>query len=239
MSRSHDSSVPERTASPALGWILALSISASLLFHLSAALLVILIAGSPRQSVQQTAMISLSDTSESLASARPVKADRTPAPPAPSVPEQTSDSDAAKTAQASSTAAAGTDDIESSPLGLGLSHGYVAALAEGATLRDDIRMYYFELVERVNREWWVRAKGLENPIRQYGIIEVGLSRDGHLTGKYIRQSTGSRSADRLLLEAVEAATPLAPLPESYPQDIFQVPLKISPPAFMFRVRRAP
>ena len=68
----------------------------------------------------------------------------------------------------------------STPLGLGMTHGYFSGLADGRTLRDDIRGYYFEMVEKINREWWDKAGLLKEPLRQDGILnccfnEMGLS----------------------------------------------------------------
>lgn len=122
------------------------------------------------------------------------------------------------------------------PLGLGLTYGRVSSLAEGNSLREDIRGYYFELVEKINREWWKRAAVLKEPIRRDGIIELYLRPDGSIDSQSVYQGTGSREADKVIQEAIEAASPLPPLPASFDRKLFLAPLRIKAPAFLFRFK---
>lgn len=122
------------------------------------------------------------------------------------------------------------------PLGLGMTYGYVSSLAEGNSLRDDIREYYLELVEKINREWWKRADGLKEPIRQEGIIELYLLPDGSIISQRMYQGTGSREADQIIQDAIKAVSPLPPLPAGFDQKMFLAPLKIKAPSYLFRFK---
>ena len=124
----------------------------------------------------------------------------------------------------------------STPLGLGMTHGYFSGLADGRSLRDDIRGYYFEMVEKINREWWEKAGLLKEPLRQDGIFELVVQRDGTIVSIRILQGSGSSEADRLLTEIIRTASPLPPLPSTYELGLFRAPLRIKAPSFLFRLR---
>lgn len=122
------------------------------------------------------------------------------------------------------------EDIRTTPLGLGMAYGFVSSLGDGATLRQDIRDYYLVLVEKINRIWWERAAELSSAINQDGIVFIAIQRDGTLLGRIIRQGTGSPEVDQALLESIDKAAPLSPLPASYTQQVFSAPLKITAPS---------
>lgn len=122
------------------------------------------------------------------------------------------------------------EDIRTTPLGLGMAYGFVSSLGDGSTLREDIRDYYLVLVEKINRIWWERAAALSNAINQDGIVFITIQRDGTLLGRMIRRGTGSAEVDQALLESIDKAAPLPPLPDSYTQQVFSAPLKITAPS---------
>ncbi|MFZ4855049.1 MAG: TonB C-terminal domain-containing protein [Desulfuromonadaceae bacterium] len=124
----------------------------------------------------------------------------------------------------------------STPLGMGMTHGYFSMLADGKTLRDDIRAYYSEMVDKINREWWENAELLKEPLREDGIFEIVIQRDGAIVAKQLMRSTGSSEADQLIAEILRKASPLPPLPSTYQMEQFQVPLRIKAPLSLFRVR---
>ncbi|GFE60523.1 hypothetical protein AOG2_11110 [Geobacter sp. AOG2] len=130
----------------------------------------------------------------------------------------------------------GMKKLMATPLGFGMTYGYVSSLAEGRSLREDIRGYYFELVEKINREWWKRAEGLKEPIRRDGIIELYLGLDGSIVSQRIYQGTGSREADQVLMDAIKAVAPFPPLPANFDQKTFIAPLRIKAPSFLFRFK---
>jgi protein TonB len=117
-----------------------------------------------------------------------------------------------------------------------MTHGYFSMLADGKTLRDDVRAYYSEMVEKINREWWDKARLLKEPLREDGVYEIVIQRDGTIMAQQLVRSTGSREADQLIAEIIKKASPLPPLPATYQLDQFQVPLKIKAPLSLFRVR---
>lgn len=122
------------------------------------------------------------------------------------------------------------EDIRTTPLGLGMAYGFVSSLGDGSTLREDIREYYLVLVEKINRIWWERAAELSSAIDQDGIVFITIQRDGTLLGRIIRRGTGSAEVDQALLESIDKAAPLPPLPDSYTQQVFSAPLKITAPS---------
>jgi len=125
--------------------------------------------------------------------------------------------------------------LMSTPLGLGMTHGYFSGLSDGRSLRDDIRGYYFEMVEKINREWWDKAGLLKEPLQQDGIFELLIQRDGTIVSTRTLRGTGSNEADRLLTEIIRKSSPLPALPSTYDQGLFQAPLKVKAPSFLFRV----
>lgn len=126
--------------------------------------------------------------------------------------------------------------LMATPLGLGMTYGYISSLAEGRSLREDIRGYYFEVVEKINREWWKRADGLKEPIRQDGIIELYVRPDGSIISQTMYQGTGSREADQVLQEVIKEVSPLPPLPASFDQKVFLAPFRIRAPSSLFRFK---
>ena len=122
------------------------------------------------------------------------------------------------------------------PLASGMTHGYFSGLADGSTLRDDIRGYYFELLEKINRQWWDQAGLLKKPLAQDGVFELLIQREGTVVSVQIVQGTGSTEADRLLTEIIGKASPLPPLPATYNLNQFLAPLRIKAPLFLFRMK---
>lgn len=123
----------------------------------------------------------------------------------------------------------------STPLGLGMTHGYFSGLADGRSLRDDIRGYYFEMVEKINREWWSKAGQLNEPLRQDGVFDVLIQREGTIVSVRMLKGTGSSEADKILTEIIRSASPLPPLPSTYDMGLFRAPLRIKMPSNLFRV----
>ncbi len=197
--------------------------------------LVLAVVGAPARSVPGGAAIMVDTLLPALDAPRPSPLTGQKAVPSPAaVTEQATTAPRAEEQQ-SVQADNPVSDVMSSPLGLGMAYGYVRTLADGATLRDDIRRYYFELVNAINREWWIRAASLKEPIRQDGMVEIFLLRDGTVMSQRIRQSTGSRDSDRVLLEALAAASPFPPLPDQYEGAAFMAPLRIAAPSALFRM----
>ena len=217
----------------------------SLLLHGGAALVVIFFSGFSTSGKHSPTLIieniefppSLTAPSQPLP-APPALQQEMPLPAPPPTPEavKSAQEPPAETAPPATESAAKEGGLISTPLGLGMTHGYFSMLADGKTLRDDIRTYYAEMVEKINREWWDKAGLLKEPLREDGIFEIIIQRDGTIMAQQLVRSTGSREADRLLAEIITKASPLTPLPAAYPLPQFQVPLRIKAPLTLFRVR---
>ena len=216
----------------------------SLLLHVGAALVVIFFSGfstsgthSPRLIIENIEFSpSLTAPSQPLP-APPARQQEMPAAaPPPALEAEKSAQEPPEAAPPATESAAQEGGLISTPLGLGMTHGYFSMLADGKSLRDDVRVYYSEMVEKINREWWNRAGLLKEPLREDGIFEIIIQRDGTIMAQQLVRSTGSREADRLLAEIITKASPLTPLPAAYPLHQFQVPLRIKAPLSLFRVR---
>lgn len=118
--------------------------------------------------------------------------------------------------------------VHESTIGLGMTSGHFASFAEGATLKDDIRVYYFALMRRINEVWWTSgaAKGT---FANAAAVNLVISRDGRVLGCELLRSSGNREHDRALLAVVKAAEPLPPLPQSYLSPTFNAPIRFVPP----------
>jgi protein TonB len=223
-----------------LGYALALS----LVLHIGVALAIIIAGGfevggkhSPNFVIQDISL-----TPSISAPAKPAAAPSAPKPAMtspPATPTQETDKPAQESLpeqpQPSSSSSEKAGGVMSTPLGLGMTHGYFSGLADGRSLRDEIRGYYFEMVEKINKEWWEKAGLLKEPLRQDGIFELLIQRDGAIVSIRILQGTGTSEADRLLAEIIKKASPLPPLPDTYNLDLFRAPLRIKAPSFLFRL----
>jgi TonB family protein len=224
-----------------MGYALAFSLA----LHIGAALAFI-IAGGLRMAAKNSPDLIFQEITLGPSLSAPAK---TPAPavphPAMTSPAPLSDQEANKPVQVpapeqppESTGISGNEGgLMSTPLGLGMTHGYFSGLADGRSLRDDVRGYYFEMVEKINREWWDKAGLLKEQLRQDGVFELLVERDGTIVSIRILQGTGSSEADRLLTEIIRKASPLPPLPSSYDLDLFRAPLRIKAPSFLFRITK--
>jgi protein TonB len=132
------------------------------------------------------------------------------------------------THKALETAAAKPEAIGQSSLALGITNGYFSSLAEGQTLHDDIRDYYFTLLRTINEKWWVANAGHAGA-HASAMISVVIGRDGSVLKAEILRGSGSYSYDRSLLKALEAASPFPPLPAQYRMSFFEAPLVFNPP----------
>ena len=223
------------------------ALALSLALHIGAALLIIVAGGfSTGEKTPQHFIIQDIALTPSISAPAPAMV----APPSETVPAQTIPTPAPiqetgqPPAQESATTQAPQPSdsskkvgvLMSTPLGLGMTHGYFSGLADGKTLRDNIRSYYFDMVEKINREWWDKAGLLKEPLRQDGIFELLLQRDGTIISVRMLQSSGSNEADRLLMDIIRKASPLPPLPSTYELDMFRVPIRIKAPSFLFRFK---
>ena len=215
----------------------------SLALHIGAALAFI-IAGGFRMAGERATIFNIQEISLTPSLSAPAKMPAAPEPqPAMTSPPPVSDQEANKPAQEpapeqppeSTNSPVKEGGLMSTPLGLGMTHGYFSGLADGRSLRDDIRGYYFEMVGKINREWWDKAGLLKEPLRQDGIFELLVQRDGTILSTRVLQGSGSREADRLLAEIIRKASPLPPLPSTYDLDLFRAPLRVKAPSFLFRI----
>jgi TonB family protein len=118
--------------------------------------------------------------------------------------------------------------VHESSIGLGMISGHFASFAEGESLKDDIRVYYFELMRQINEVWWTTGANEGNFVAAAS-VNIMISRDGKVVGCVILESSGRREQDQALLEAIKKAEPLPPLPQSFRQRTFNAPIRFVPP----------
>lgn len=127
-------------------------------------------------------------------------------------------------------------EVLATSLDRGMTNGYFRSLAEGKNLREDIREYYFVLLEKINNNWWLKAETLKEKAAQDGVMMFAIGRDGTLLGVQLLQSTGSDEVDRAIIEVLKDTAPFPPLPASSTLDEFRAPLKMAAPLHLFSVR---
>ncbi|NVN99784.1 MAG: TonB family protein [Geobacteraceae bacterium] len=218
----------------------------SLLLHITAGLFVLL---PGRGTVTQSGALFVDMKSLSLpAQAAPIAASE---PVEPSSPEQPlaepieeSMPEVAKlesaVAESLRVSAKEPETIHQSAIGLGMLSGRFTSFSEGETLKDEIRVYYFELMRRINEYWWRNGAGkgaFDAPVS----VNLLISREGKIIACDFFQSSGSREQDQIMIEAIKAAQPLPPLPANFPQNTFNAPIRFVPPLrlmFPFGSKRA-
>jgi len=165
-------------------------------------------------------------------SARPAVTERAvvpvPPPAAPVTPLSEMDKLQAHAQETLDSAAAQPAAMQDASLGLSITSGYFSSIGEGETLRDDIRVYYFEMLRRINEKWWLNRESRQAG-RKSAVFYLVIARNGAIVDKMLMESSGNPAGDRAMLQALEAANPLPPLPDTYRGDFFQAPLRFNMP----------
>ena len=119
-------------------------------------------------------------------------------------------------------------------ISLGIGRGYFGSLGEGATLRDEIREYYFEMVKLINDTWWQRPEADDSRVGMVMVMIV-VARDGTVVNCQLMRGSGRQQYDQAVLAAVQASSPLPSLPAEFDGDFFQAPLRVMPPLSLMRI----
>lgn len=127
-------------------------------------------------------------------------------------------------------------EVTATTLGRAMAGGYFSSFAEGKNLRDDIREYYFVLLEKINARWWLKTETLTATAAHDGVIIFVIGRDGALVDVQLSKGTGSREVDRAIIDVIKDTAPFPPLPASYSLDMFRAPLRIAAPLRLFSIR---
>lgn len=211
----------------------------SLAIHV-VAIALILLASTQRDIGPKVTYIDINSISESAPPATPVIHSPSPQPenikaeePVP-LPEKPSEPTKAETPV--TPVQPTVQEVKTTSLGRGIASGYFTSFAEGKNLRDDIREYYFVLLEKINHQWWLKAETLRETAARDGVVIFVIGRDGTLMEVQLSKSTGSREVDRAIVEVLKSASPFPPLPASYPLGGFRAPLKIAAPLHLFSIR---
>ncbi len=122
-----------------------------------------------------------------------------------------------------------SNPLQQTSFGLGISRGYFKSIADGQSLRPDIRDYYFAVLDKINDSWWKLGSIKQKVVTREPVIDVWIARNGEVVNKSVLKSSGSPAYDRMMLEAVDAAAPFPALPESYAGDYFEAPVRLVTP----------
>ncbi|HYS44374.1 MAG TPA: TonB C-terminal domain-containing protein [Geobacteraceae bacterium] len=122
--------------------------------------------------------------------------------------------------------------LQQSSLGLGLSNGYFSSIAEGESLRGDIREYYFSMLRGINEKWWLNKGGQQAGLRG-ALVTIVVARNGAIIQKMLVRSSGNPLFDKSIMQTLDAASPLSPLPQSFEMDYFSAPLRFRGPLNLF------
>ncbi len=162
---------------------------------------------------------------EQIKAAQP-KAAQFPKASEPEVPATATNENRAT--QSTTATASAPEELQKTSIGLGLTNGYFSGIGEGETLRDDVREYYFTMLRQINEKWWLQP-GSRQGAAGNAVVNLLISRDGVIVRSFLVQGSGNPVFDRQILQAVTAANPLPPLPESYKGDMFVAPLRFKAP----------
>lgn len=233
--RLHDDPVPDaaRTFFPKM-------IAISLFLHVIFAI-VITGGGSGRSGVPSINYIDLT-MSEQSAGAPPQAAPPTNmAPPAEEavVPQEEQvpplQTEAEKLLQEAQSAVQSVSEapegLQKVSFGLGLLNGHFGTIADGRSLRDDMREYHLSLLRALNENWWRNGNKYEGI--NSAIVNIMVSRDGEIINAQIIQSSGNHGYDRTMVKAMLSAGPLPPLPTHYDSPVFTAPIRFNPPLTLF------
>ena len=124
------------------------------------------------------------------------------------------------------------ESLQQSSLGLGLSNGYFSSIAEGESLRGDIREYYFSMLQEINEKWWLNKGGQQAGFRGV-LVTIVVARNGAIIQKALVRSSGNPLFDKTIMQTIDAASPLPPLPQSFELDYFSAPLRFRGPLDLF------
>jgi len=145
-----------------------------------------------------------------------------PAPP-PSEAEQLTET----LKNAVSSAAQQPEALQKASFGLGLMNGHFSTLADGRSLRDDMREYYLDMLRTINEKWWVDGGHFEGA--RGAIINIVVARNGEIVNARVIQSSGNPQYDRTVLKSLQAASPVPPLPEHFVGGYFTAPIRFNAP----------
>ncbi|BCS53022.1 hypothetical protein GSbR_10070 [Geobacter sp. SVR] len=126
-------------------------------------------------------------------------------------------------------------DFSRNNLGWGMASGHFSSIGEGKSLRDDIREYYFNLLEHINALWWQKAETLRESARQEGIVEILIGKDGSLRDVRLARQSGSREVNQAIIEVLTEGAPYPPLPAKYELEQFRAPLRLTAPSKLFQI----
>lgn len=235
MSEDLEPSLPLLTKRHSLD-IFVCTLVISLLLHLVASLVLVL-PGRFSQSRSSALFVDLQNMQLMPAEGRaPDNAPELPAekpseiPVAESQPMPTPETARMENAVASSLARAAQtpEAVHESAIGLGMISGHFASFAQGESLKDEIRVYYFSLMRRINEAWWTSGANKGSFVNSAS-VHLSISREGKLLSCELIESSGNREQDKMLIEAIKLAEPLPPLPASYRWPTFDAPIRFVPP----------
>jgi len=87
---------------------------------------------------------------------------------------------------------------------------------------------YDHIFASINEIWWVN-KDNHPAGRKSAVFYLVITRNGTIVDRMLVESSGNPAYDKAMMQTLEAASPLPPLPETYRGDYFQAPLRFNAP----------
>lgn len=115
--------------------------------------------------------------------------------------------------------------------GLGLLKGHFGTIADGRSLRDDMRDYHLSLLRAINENWWRSGNKYEG--MNSAVVNIIISRSGEVINAQIMQSSGNPSYDKTMVKSLLGTGPLPPLPPHFDSPVFIAPIRFNPPLTLF------
>lgn len=115
--------------------------------------------------------------------------------------------------------------------GLGLLNGNFGTIADGRSLRDDMREYHLTLLKAINENWWRNGYKFEG--MRSAVVNIVVSRNGEIINAQIMQSSGNPAYDRTMVKSLLGAGPLPALPAHFTSQVFTAPIRFNPPLTLF------
>ncbi|HEX8960312.1 MAG TPA: TonB family protein [Geobacteraceae bacterium] len=181
----------------------------------------------PEQAAPAPTPARAEETDKAVTQKQPAEQPEAPLPsPAKPLPETAKLENDVK--QSLANAEKNPEALQERSFGLGLTNGYFSSIAEGETLRGDIREYYFAMLRQINEKWWLNKESQQGSLRG-ALINIVVARDGRVMQMVLVRSSGNPAFDRAIVKTIETASPLPPLPQSYEMGYFTAPLRFRGP----------
>ncbi len=87
------------------------------------------------------------------------------------------------------------------------------------------KIYYAEVWEKIKSNWVLPTFLLKEPKELEAVVVIKVKKDGHIVEKDFEKRSGNKLFDQSVMEALDKANPLPPLPPDYIQPYHQIGIR--------------